>query len=101
MLGMFSYVVFFSFSNLERRVRRRLHGCTCLSGQLSGSENSDCKQTSSSWRTRSKHVSQSQYHTVNDFRHDDTNLANPRTSAWFMKSLRWLILGHQPGLWNR
>eukprot|EP00983_Pelagomonas_calceolata_P130172 1161665-Pelagomonas_calceolata.AAC.9 len=50
---------------------------------LAEARNGACNQTCSIWRSRTKHKTQSQH-----FRHADTNLANPRTSAWFMKPLR-------------
>eukprot|EP00983_Pelagomonas_calceolata_P017203 538895-Pelagomonas_calceolata.AAC.6 len=59
---------------------KRLHWDLTFSQETKGA----CNQNSPSWRTGAKHhaVSQSQH-----FRHADTNLAYPGTSAWFMKSL--------------
>eukprot|EP00983_Pelagomonas_calceolata_P061612 1146909-Pelagomonas_calceolata.AAC.1 len=59
--------------------REGLHSCTCLGGSLAEAKRACTKPDQSKGNTRSSGTA---------FRHADTNLANHRTSAWFMKSLR-------------
>eukprot|EP00983_Pelagomonas_calceolata_P117483 1160420-Pelagomonas_calceolata.AAC.13 len=66
-------------------VKRGYIAVPVYKGSLAEAKKGACKQTKP---FQSGDHTQKTYNSVTHFRHADTNLAIPRTSAWFMKCLR-------------